>query len=265
MLRTLLCLLLATSLMAVDHPQAVISTNHGDITVELFADQTPETVANFLGLATGEKTWTHPRSGEPSNDPYYEGLTFHRVIDGFMIQGGCPLGTGTGDPGYQFADEINASSLGLDEQSIFVNGQPEIRMYGRELQQLIMPKLQRQGLMDPAKRQELQQAFFQEAQSYKDWSVKRLYEAIGYRYREDLPESTGMLRGTLAMANSGPNTNGSQFFINLVDNEYLTGKHTVFAKVIDGMAVVDAIAKVPTGAQNKPSKPVVIESIQPVE
>ena len=87
----------------------IMRTSEGDITINLFDDKAPNTVANFLGLATGEKQWIDPMSGQPSNEPFYNGLTFHRIIKDFMIQGGCPLGTGTGGPGYEFDDEIDPS------------------------------------------------------------------------------------------------------------------------------------------------------------
>lgn len=86
---------------------AILHTSAGDISIDLFPDQAPKTVRNFVGLATGSGQWTDPRSGKPSNAPFYDGLVFHRVIPNFMIQGGCPLGTGTGGPGYTFDDEIN--------------------------------------------------------------------------------------------------------------------------------------------------------------
>ena len=87
----------------------IMRTSEGDIKINLFDDETPETVANFLGLATGEKEWIDPMTGQPSHEPFYNGLTFHRIIKDFMIQGGCPLGTGTGGPGYEFDDEIDPS------------------------------------------------------------------------------------------------------------------------------------------------------------
>lgn len=86
---------------------ATIQTTAGDIRIELYPNHAPVTVNNFVGLATGTKEWKNPETGETSNDPYYDGLVFHRVIEGFMIQGGCPLGTGTGGPGYNFDDEIH--------------------------------------------------------------------------------------------------------------------------------------------------------------
>ncbi len=87
--------------------QAVLHTNKGDIALNLFADQAPKTVANFVGLADGSREWTDPKTGQPGSGPLYAGTIFHRVIGGFMIQGGCPLGTGTGGPGYRFADEFH--------------------------------------------------------------------------------------------------------------------------------------------------------------
>lgn len=92
---------------AIPTAKATISTNQGDIVVNLFGNHAPKTVRNFIGLATGEQTWTHPTTGKESNDPLYNGTIFHRIIKDFMIQGGDPLGQGTGGPGYQFDDEIN--------------------------------------------------------------------------------------------------------------------------------------------------------------
>ena len=168
--------------------EATLHTNLGDIRLELFAEQAPETVSNFVGLATGEKTWTDPRTKEQSNAPLYSGVIFHRVIPGFMIQGGDPLGRGTGGPGYQFEDEIH----------------PEL------------------NFNDPY---------------------------------------------VLAMANAGPGTNGSQFFITVAPTTWLYGKHTVFGKVVDdaSKAVVDEIAKVSTDMRDKPAEDVVIESVDVAE
>lgn len=165
--------------------QATLHTNHGDIIVNLFEDQAPTTVANFVGLADGTKEYRDPKTGATTTGKFYDGLTFHRVIDGFMIQGGCPLGTGTGDPGYKFGDEF-----------------------------------------------------------HPDLSFNRPY--------------------LLAMANAGPGTNGSQFFITVVPTPHLNFRHTIFGEVADqaGRDVVDAIAKVRTGFGDRPSEPVVIESVE---
>ena len=147
--------------------QATLHTNQGPITIEFFDDAAPQTVENFRKL---------------SKDGFYDGLTFHRVITDFMIQGGCPEGTGTGGPGYQFEDEFNENKI---------------------------------------------------------------------------------VRGALAMANAGPNTNGSQFFIVTTEAApWLDGKHTVFGRVTDGMDAVDAIEKTPTGAGDRPLEPQVIERVE---
>lgn len=163
---------------------ATLHTNLGDITIELFPDHAPKTVANFVELATGAKEWTDPRTGKKSNENLYDGTVFHRVISGFMIQGGDPLGQGFGGPGYSFADEFHGE-LQFDRPYI------------------------------------------------------------------------------LAMANSGPNSNGSQFFITVGPTPHLNRKHTIFGEVKDAasQAVVDKIATTPTGAQDKPVNAVVINSI----
>ena len=105
---------------------ATLQTTAGDIRIELFPNHAPTTVANFTGLATGEKEWKDPVTGEPSNDPSYDGLVFHRVIDGFMIQGGCPLGTGTGGPGYTFDDEPHPE-LTFDEPYLLAMANAGVR------------------------------------------------------------------------------------------------------------------------------------------
>jgi peptidyl-prolyl cis-trans isomerase A (cyclophilin A) len=164
--------------------KATLHTNHGDIALNLFPDHAPKTVANFVGLATGAKEYADPETGAPTTGKFYDGLTFHRVIDGFMIQGGCPLGTGTGGPGYAFADEFH-------------------------------------------------------------------------------PELVFSKPYLLAMANAGPGTNGSQFFITLGPTPHLNRRHTIFGEVADqaSRTVVDEIARVRTGGMDRPVDPVVIESV----
>jgi peptidyl-prolyl cis-trans isomerase A (cyclophilin A) len=165
--------------------RAVLHTNQGDIAVELFPDHAPKTVANFADLAEGRREWTHPATREKTTDRLYDGTVFHRIIDGFMIQGGDPLGQGIGGPGYQFGDEI-----------------------------------------------------------HPDLAFTKPY--------------------LLAMANAGPGTNGSQFFITVAATSWLTGKHTIFGEVADQESrdVVDRIGKVATGRGDKPVEDVVIESVE---
>jgi peptidyl-prolyl cis-trans isomerase A (cyclophilin A) len=163
---------------------ATLKTNRGDIRIKLFPDHAPATVRNFVGLATGEKEYVDPTTGEKKTGRFYDGLTFHRVIEGFMIQGGDPRGDGRGGPGYTFKDEFH----------------PEL--------QFDRPYL-------------------------------------------------------LAMANAGPGTNGSQFFITAGPTPHLNRKHTIFGEVEDAesRAVVDAIATTKTGPMDRPSDPVIIESV----
>jgi peptidyl-prolyl cis-trans isomerase A (cyclophilin A) len=162
---------------------ATLETNQGAITVRLFSKDAPKTVANFVGLATGEKAWTDPRTKERvQGRPLYNGVIFHRVIPGFMIQGGDPEGTGRGDPGYRFEDE------------------------------------------------------FQSGRTF------------------DKP-------GLLAMANAGPGTNGSQFFITTSTPDYLNNRHTIFGEVVTGYDVVEKIGNVPRGPGDRPVEPVVIQKI----
>ncbi len=162
---------------------AHFTTSEGNFTVRLFDDKVPNTVANFVGLAEGTKEWTDPKTHQKMKKPYFDGLIFHRVIADFMIQGGDPLGTGTGGPGYNFKDEFH-------------------------------PTL-----------------------------------------RHSKP-------GILSMANAGPNTNGSQFFITLVPTPWLDNKHSVFGEVTEGMDVVEKIGKTPTSKPgDRPLKPITINSV----
>ena len=161
---------------------ATLKTNMGVIVIRLFDDKAPKTVENFVGLATGTKEWTDPRSGQKVKQPLYNGTIFHRVIPGFMIQGGDPLGRGTGGPGYRFADEFH-------------------------------------------------------------------------------PELRHNKAGILSMANAGPNTNGSQFFITLAPTPHLDNRHSVFGEVVQGQEAVVAIGNAPRGANDRPVKDVVLQEV----
>jgi peptidyl-prolyl cis-trans isomerase A (cyclophilin A) len=161
---------------------ATFTTSAGTFKVRLFDEQAPKTVANFVGLATGTTEWTDPATGKPVSRPFYDGLIFHRVIAGFMIQGGCPEGSGRGGPGYRFADEFGPG-LAHDKE------------------------------------------------------------------------------GKLSMANAGPNTNGSQFFITLAPTPWLDNRHAIFGEVVDGLDVIRAIGTTKTGAQDRPATDIVIQSV----
>lgn len=162
--------------------RAILETNKGTIKVRLFDDKAPKTVANFVGLAEGTIEWTHPQTKEKAKKPYYDGTIFHRIIPQFMIQGGDITGTGTGGPGYRFADEFH-------------------------------------------------------------------------------PELKHNKPGLLSMANAGPNTNGSQFFITTVPTPWLDNRHAIFGEVEAGMDVVQAIEKVARDSRDKPREDVVLQKV----
>ena len=163
---------------------ATLTTSLGPVRIKLFPDHAPKTVQNFVGLAEGTQDYQVPETGKKSPEKFYDGLGFHRVIEDFMIQGGCPLGTGTGGPGYTFKDEFH----------------PELQFDRKYL---------------------------------------------------------------LAMANAGPGTNGSQFFVTTAATPWLNNKHTIFGEVEDekSRAVVDEINTVRTARGDRPVEPVVIESV----
>ena len=162
---------------------AIFETTLGEMICRLEEEKTPETVKNFVGLATGEKEYTDPNTGKKSNEPFYDGTVFHRIIKNFMIQGGDRLGQGTGGPGYRFKDEFHSS----------------------------------------------------------------------------LKHSRA---GVLSMANAGPNTNGSQFFITLVPTPWLDGKHSVFGEVVKGADVLQKLGSVPTGSMDRPREEVQLKKVR---
>ena len=245
-----------------ENPVYVIQTTLGDIEVELFQSETPKTVANFIGLAEGTKEFEDSKTGKKVKRPYYNGLIFHRVIKNFMIQGGCPLGNGRGGPGYTFADEIDATALGLDKMKAFgpQKGLHRFLMIRsqEEYQRNIMTPLFR--AMNINSQEEFDQRKKEVETRLDTLTLKEVYENMGYVYSDNGSEHPPV-RGSLAMANAGPNTNGSQFFINLVDTDWLTGKHTVFGKVVKGMDVVDKIGAVKVDSGQKPVKGVKIISV----
>lgn len=235
------------------NPVMKMQTTAGDIYIELFEKDAPMTVANFVELAEGKKEFTDAKTKQKVKRPFYDGLKFHRVIQNFMLQGGCPLGTGTGDPGYKFKDEINAVSLGLDSIKV-----QDAQYAVRDAQMYIGRKLNLQSQADvQARMAEIEQ----ELAVVAEMNLAELYAATGYTYDSSL-RSHKAVRGALAMANSGPNTNGSQFFINQVDTPWLDGKHTVFGQVVKGMDVVDKICNAPKNQQDQPTPEIKIVSMR---
>lgn len=209
---------------------AIVDTNKGNLILELYHENAPLTVQNFIDLAQGEKEFL--LKGEKVKKPFYNGLNFHRVIAGFMIQGGCPNGDGTGGPGYTFDDEINAVSLGLDKVKV-----KDARSYGRYLQKAVFVGM---GIKSQQQLEEKMAEAEENLKKASEMSVVEVLARNGYKYNEVLT-SKKALKGSLAMANSGPNTNGSQFFINQVDTPHLDGLHTVFGQLVNGDNVLNQI------------------------
>jgi len=248
-----------------DNPVCIVKTSKGDIHIRLFADEAPKTVENFIGLAEGTKEFTSdPETQKKVTRPFYDGLIFHRVIKNFMIQGGCPLGTGTGGPGYKFEDEISAEALGLDKiKALDEKTGPHKWLFIRNRagfqRMLLGPLLNAMGIKDE---KTLKGRMEDVQKRLKTLTLKEAYENLGYKF-DSTRTSHHPKRGVLAMANSGPQTNGSQFFINLIDTPWLTGKHTVFGETVKGMDVIDKIGNVEVSRQgNKPVEDVKVLSIR---
>lgn len=250
---------------SMSNPLVLMQTSSGDIVLELFPEEAPQTVANFLELAAGTKPFIDPLTDTEVTRPFYDGLIFHRVIDGFMIQGGSPTGIGDGFPGYRFDDEINAQSLGLDKMMVVdPDGAPNpvlgIQSQQDFQQRILLPLF---AEMNITSQEILDTRIEQVDQRVRAMTVQESYERLGYRYLTTV-QSRAPIRGMLAMANSGPNSNGSQFFITLIDTPWLTGKHTVFGKVRAGLEVVDRIGQVPVDADARPLNDVTILSVRPL-
>ncbi len=245
------------------NPLVLMQTSAGNIVLELFPQEAPETVANFLGLSNGTKAFIDPVTGTETMRPFYDNLVFHRVVSGFMIQGGSPTGAGDGSPGYKFNDEISAVSLGLDKMLVLdSNGVPNAVLGIRsqqDFQQRVLGPLYRS--LNITSQQQLDIRLAEVDQKLRELSVQQNLEMLGYHFRNEL-QSHAPVKGVIAMANSGPDSNGSQFFVTLADTPWLTGKHTVFGKVRIGQDVVDAIGKLAVDESSRPVQPLVITAIR---
>ena len=246
-------------------PVVEMKTSKGTVKIELWSDIAPNTVENFIGLATGNKEWKD-KSGKTQKSNFYDGLIFHRVIKDFMIQGGCPLGNGTGDPGYRFDDECY-DTKGAKEITGAIKDEETAQKVFTEM---LIPYFRSTQSPDPELVNIVKEC--QANQSGAPLMRKNIEFYMEKTGRTKPLYSQGKLLApveyaTICMANSGPGTNGSQFFIVTKKDgcSWLNGKHTVFGKVIEGMDVVMAIQDVETGAQDRPVKDVKIESLRIVE
>lgn len=231
-------------------PMITMTTELGEIEIELWPDLAPKTVENFTGLAAGTKEFTDPKTGQPAKRPFYDGLTFHRVIDDFMIQGGCPLGTGTSGPGYKFEDECYDTDGGAAITGAITDEALALRIFN----EVIAPYYQRTPQPDAELAALVNEC--QQKQSAKplmkhpvEWYMQKTASTTQLRSLGKLKATVDY--GTICMANAGPNTNGSQFFIvtKKAGCDWLNGKHTVFGKVTKGMDVVHAIEKKGNGVK----------------
>ena len=248
-----------------DYPRVLMKTSMGDIEIELYPDSAPETVKNFIELAEGKKEFTDVKTDKKVKRPFYDGLTFHRVIDEFMIQAGCPNANGQSGPGYTFKDEINIKGMGLEkEMAMTEEGFAERLLIHSEagFQRTILGPLFKKLNINSQEDLDVKKEDIKKA--IKALTVKDVYENLGYKYDEKLVSRVPK-KWSLCMANLGPNTNGSQFFINLKDTDYLKGKHTVFGKVIKGKDVVEKIGKVDVNFRKKPEKDITIISIRQIK
>lgn len=241
------------------NPLVLIQTTRGDLVVELFPAEAPRTVENFLALAEGSKPLFDPLSGAQQLRPFYDGLAFHRIVPGFVVQGGSPTGGGDGGPGFTIADEINAQSLGLDRMPLIDSeGYPNPLLDAGDqsaFQQVVLkPLYEAMGIRSEA---DVERRAADIDARLRRMSMKDYYELLGYSYTTS-GLSRVPLRGMLAMAGSGPGTAGSQFFLTLADAPWLAGRHTVFGKVRAGLDVLDAIGRVPVGPDQRPLEPVTI-------
>jgi len=235
----------STALLAMEdqqNPLLLVNTSQGEIYIELFPAETPENSANFLALAAGEVEILNSDSSSSSRPRYFNGMRFHRVIPGFVIQAGSPAYQPLGEPSEVLADEINADFLGLDQLSVLnpdgsVNETLNIGSQSDFEQQILIPLY---GKMNISTASELLSRQYDVLSQLQSLTIKQAYENLGYRYNSN-QSSRRVSRGVLALANSGPDSNGPEFFIALADADWLSGKHTVIGKVVEGLNVVDTI------------------------
>ena len=224
------------------NPLIRISTSQGEMYIELFPIEAPSNVENFIALAEGEKEFTNLETGELIQTRYYNGMRFHRVVPGFIIQAGSPAYNPLGLQINSLNDEINANALGLDQISAL---NPDgsfadalnIESKSDFHEDILIPLYSQRSIIDVGV---VLSSQYQILEALQNLSIKSVYENQGYRYDES-QKSRPIERGTVALANSGPDSNGPEFFISLTAAEALTGKYTVIGEVVEGEEVMDKI------------------------
>lgn len=247
------------------NPLLNFSTSRGEIYIELLPREAPLNVANVLALATGEKEIEDVESGFVFRPNYYDGQRFHRVIPGFVVQTGAAVNHPLGAPGENLPDEINADSLGLDRQLVMLPGgsvNPMLDINDREEFETRVLRLLLAD-MDIDERDELENQQEQVYQRLRTLSIKALYELQGYRYQTQF-STRPISRGTVVLANSGPDSNSAEFFIALTDSPSLTGRYTVIGKVVEGMEIADAIGSTEINPQRFSRLSTVIYTVRQV-
>jgi cyclophilin family peptidyl-prolyl cis-trans isomerase len=224
------------------NPLLQISTSRGNVFVELYPEEAPENVGRFLDLAEGEIEFVDANTGTIFTPKYYDGMSFHRVIPGLLIQAGSPTYNALGAPSDLLNDEINANSLALNTKNIFLpdsttNPILNITNSDQFAKQVLQPLYKSMGI------ETAEDLLGQEekiATKLRSMTVKELYQLQGYTYSE-ANLSRPIELGVLALANTGPNSNGPEFFISMANSEHLSGKYTAIGSVIEGMGVVSDI------------------------
>lgn len=238
---------LPSALQAMEDPKnplLLINTSRGEIFVEMFPQEAPDNVANIVALAQGALELQDGNSGNMFAFPYFNGMRFHRVVSGSILQAGSPaLHPRRAVPPLQ-DDEINADFLGLDSELVILPGgaiNPLLNISDKAGfdDRILRPLYDRMGIDNE---QDLGNRQQQVESSLLSLTVKRAYENMGYQYNSSLP-GRSISQGVMALANSGPDTNGSEFFISLTDAEWLNGQHTVVGKVVDGLDVALTIGE----------------------
>lgn len=224
------------------HPLMLMRTSRGDIYIELFPESAPKNVANFIALAEGGVEMFDVASGQPVTPFYYDGKTFHRILRNYLVQSGGLSSEQAPRPEYFIDDEINVRDLGLSDIKVLdETGAPNAWLNLQDNEdfqaQILVPLYQKLGISSP---EQVEARQYEIHKLLSELTLRQAYENLGYQYDNRLPARMPV-RGSIAMANAGPNTNQSEFFFTLVDAPWLAGKVTVIGEVVEGMEIVDRI------------------------